>query len=105
VYEAPRGSGGKGLYSKASFMSREVKNMGRPHKCPYCESTDSVSKGSRKTKTLGDRKIRRCKACHRKFTPKNQSSADPQNAPATAPYYEQEVDEPPKAEPELSDSS
>lgn len=79
--------------------------MGRPHKCPYCESTETVSKGARKTKTLGDRKIRRCKACRRKFTPKNQPTADPLEAPTTAPYYEQEVEEPPKIEPELTDSA
>ena len=47
---------------------------GRPCKCPYekCGSTDTVSKGVRITKTLGIRKIRRCKSCGRKFTPKNQ---------------------------------
>lgn len=47
--------------------------MGRPYKCPYCgESGKSTSKGVRKTKTLGDRMIRFCKACRRKFTPRNQ---------------------------------
>jgi len=45
---------------------------GRPHKCIYCGSIDTVSKGSRVTKTLGIRKIRRCKSCGRKFTPKSQ---------------------------------
>jgi transcriptional regulator NrdR family protein len=45
--------------------------MGRPFKCP-CGSTDTTSKGFRKTKTLGLRRIRRCRACGRKFTPKNQ---------------------------------
>lgn len=47
---------------------------GRPCKCPYegCGSTNTVSKGVRLTKTLGIRKIRRCKSCGRKFTPKNQ---------------------------------
>ena len=47
---------------------------GRPCKCPYegCGSTDTVSKGVRVTKTLGIRKIRRCKSCGRRFTPKNQ---------------------------------
>ena len=43
---------------------------GRPHKCPYCGGTDTASKGARKTKTMGLRKIRRCKGCGRKFTPK-----------------------------------
>lgn len=47
---------------------------GRPCKCPYegCGSTNTVGKGVRVTKTLGIRKIRRCKSCGRKFTPKNQ---------------------------------
>jgi len=49
---------------------------GRPHKCPYagCDSTNTVSKGSRKTKSMGVRKIRLCKGCGRKFTPKNQKA-------------------------------
>jgi len=46
--------------------------MGRPHKCPYCEATATVSKGVRKTKTMGHRRIRLCKACKRKFTPRKQ---------------------------------
>jgi len=33
------------------------------------ESVKSASKGVRRTKTMGDRRIRFCKACHRKFTP------------------------------------
>jgi hypothetical protein len=47
---------------------------GRPHKCPYegCGSTSTVSKGARKTKFMGLRKIRLCKSCGRKFTPRNQ---------------------------------
>jgi len=63
--------------------------MGRPHTCPYCGAIGkSVSKGVRRTKTIGDRRIRFCRACHRKFTPKNQkaieipgtSSGEAQNA-------------------------
>ncbi len=50
--------------------------MGRPHVCPYCGANKSVSKGIRKTKTIGDRRIRLCKGCGRKFTPKNQKSTD-----------------------------
>ena len=50
--------------------------MGRPFKCPYCGSSDTVSKGVRRNKTVGVRRIRRCKACHRKFTPKNQQQVD-----------------------------
>ena len=45
---------------------------GRPVKCIHCGSTDTTSKGARCTKTLGIRKIRRCKSCGRRFTPKNQ---------------------------------
>jgi len=41
---------------------------GRPPKCPYCKSTATVSKGYRKTATLGNRPLRRCKACGRRFT-------------------------------------
>ncbi len=50
--------------------------MGRPYKCPYCGESDSVSKGVRKTKTMGERRIRLCKACSRKFTPRNQKSGE-----------------------------
>jgi transcription elongation factor Elf1 len=57
--------------------------MGRPYTCPYCGQVGkSVSKGVRKTKTIGDRRIRFCKACHRKFTPKNQKQVDPQEEKA-----------------------
>jgi len=45
---------------------------GRPVKCIHCGSTDTTSKGSRRTKTVGIRRIRRCKACGRRFTPRNQ---------------------------------
>ncbi len=45
--------------------------------CPYCGANKSVSKGVRKTKTMGDRSIRLCKACGRKFTPKNQKPIEP----------------------------
>jgi transcriptional regulator NrdR family protein len=45
---------------------------GRPYKCPYCSSTNTTSKGKRVTKNAGIRKIRYCKDCKRKFTPKNQ---------------------------------
>jgi hypothetical protein len=54
--------------------------VGRPHKCPYCGSTDTASKGARKTKTMGLRKIRRCRGCGRKFTPRSQKLT-----PAEAP--------------------
>ena len=45
---------------------------GRPAKCPYCGNADSINKGFRKTKTMGKRRIKLCKACRRKFTPRNQ---------------------------------
>ena len=50
--------------------------MGRPHKCPACGASDSVSKGIRRTKTMGERRIRLCRACGKKFTPKNQKLND-----------------------------
>jgi len=51
---------------------------GRPFKCPYagCGSTDTISKGVRKTKTMGVRRLRFCRSCKRKFTPQNQKTAD-----------------------------
>jgi len=56
---------------------------GRPVKCIHCGSTDTTSKGARRTKTLGIRKIRRCKSCGRRFTPRNQKpvSYDGSEAP------------------------
>jgi hypothetical protein len=57
--------------------------MGRPHKCPACGAEGkSVSKGMRKTKTIGLRRIRLCKACGRKFTPKNQKPSELAEPPA-----------------------
>ena len=53
--------------------------MGRPFKCPYCDSHQTVSKGVRLTKTMGKRKLRRCKICKRKFTPKNQLPITPKD--------------------------
>ena len=66
-------------------MSREVigMNRGRPPACPYCGSS-SIKKGMRKTKTMGIRRIRQCKACKRKFTPKQQSNAE---EPRTGPDW------------------
>jgi hypothetical protein len=59
---------------------------GRPCKCPYdgCGSTATVSKGARITKTLGIRKIRRCKSCGRKFTPKHQKPEQVETVQAQA---------------------
>jgi len=59
---------------------------GRPVKCIHCGSTDTTSKGARKTKTMGIRKIRRCKSCGRRFTPKNQKPV--QNESSEAPQTE-----------------
>ena len=56
--------------------------MARPLKCPFCGATDSVSKGVRKTKTMGIRRIRLCKACGKKFTPKNQKAGQSQDQEA-----------------------
>jgi hypothetical protein len=47
--------------------------MGRPYKCP-CGSSNNTSKGVRKTKTMGVRRIRLCKDCGKKFTPRNQKA-------------------------------
>ena len=60
-------------------MAREVILMprGRPPTCPHCGKSTSVSKGVRKTKTMGIRRLRRCKACGRKFTPRNQKPIQP----------------------------
>ena len=48
---------------------------GRPAKCPYCGG-GSINKGFRKTKTMGKRRIKLCKNCRRKFTPKNQKQGE-----------------------------
>jgi len=36
--------------------------------CPCCGGSSTIRKGHRRTKTLGKRHIRKCKACGRKFT-------------------------------------
>jgi len=55
--------------------------MARPFKCPYCGANRTVSKGYRLTKTMGKRRLRRCKECGRKFTPRNQLSVNSEQAP------------------------
>ena len=70
---------------------------GRPVKCIHCGSTDTTSKGARCTRTLGIRKIRRCKSCGRRFTPRNQKPVPDEGAEAT----EAETAEP--TEPETDD--
>ena len=79
-----------------------------------CGSTDTTSKGARKTKTMGIRRIRRCKSCGRRFTPRNQKPVpdDCSEAPqaTTAGSFEpeptdttqadtSEAEEPDRAEP------
>jgi hypothetical protein len=67
--------------------------MARPFKCPYCgEEGRTVCKGFRRTKTMGKRRIRLCKACGRKFTPKKQKwdeeprhEEEPQGGPSDEP--------------------
>ncbi|GEM_PF-2315481 len=88
--------GGKNLCTQAPRGSREVILVGRPYKCPYCKSQRTVSKGTRPTKGLGPRRLRRCKACGRKFTPKYQrpgnAAAKPDQAGGTArPSAQKEV--------------
>jgi uncharacterized Zn finger protein len=56
--------------------------MGRPYKCPGCGSSNNTSKGVRKTKQLGVRRIRLCKECGKKFTPKNQKATEAEEQPA-----------------------
>jgi len=60
--------------------------MSRPYKCPFCGSSETVSKGVRKTKQLGIRRLRRCKACKRKFTPKHQPAAGDSAAVSTPSF-------------------
>jgi transcriptional regulator NrdR family protein len=68
--------------------------MGRPHKCPYCkETTKSISKGVRKTKTLGIRRIRLCKDCGRKFTPRNQKQVFEEALMAKSERYPEVLDQ------------
>lgn len=64
-------------------VPRGDSHVGRPFKCPYCGSHDNVAKGLRRTKDLGPRRIRRCKGCRRKFTPKHQAFLTLKNAIGT----------------------
>lgn len=45
-----------------------MRKRGRKPKCPYCGASRTVSKGVRRTVTLGDRPLRVCRSCGRKFT-------------------------------------
>lgn len=77
--------------------------MARPYKCPYCGSTDNVNKGARKTKTMGLRKIRRCKGCGRKFTPRYQQVVADEGNPADLPLTTEAA--PPEASEPTSDTN
>ena len=68
-------------------------------KCIHCGSTDTTSKGARRTKTLGIRKIRRCKSCGRRFTPKNQKLVPHEGSEAPQAKTAESV------EPEAGDTS
>ena len=59
--------------------------MGRPYTCPWCGAPSSIKKGFRKTKTMGKRRIRLCKACGRKFTPHYQQGVSDEGTPADLP--------------------
>lgn len=50
---------------------------GRPPICIHCGSSHSSPKGSRRTKYLGIRRIRLCRDCGRKFTPRHQKIETP----------------------------
>lgn len=52
------------------------------NECPYCGSGRTTKKGVRRTKTIGVRIIRRCKACNRKYTVRHEIQ---QPAPAPEP--------------------
>ncbi len=45
-----------------------MRQRGRKARCPYCQSNRTICKGFRRTQTLGDRKLRVCRNCRRKFT-------------------------------------
>ena len=74
--------------------------MARPYKCPHCDSVATTSRGVRRTKTQGDRRIRFCKACKRKFTPRNQKPAEAEQDTGTdADMLASQIE---AAEPELN---
>ena len=45
-----------------------MRRRGRKAKCPYCNGHRTIGKGVRRTVTLGDRPLRICRDCGRKFT-------------------------------------
>ena len=46
------------------------------HHIPATGAARGTREGVRRTKTMGDRRIRLCKACRRKFTPKYQQGPE-----------------------------
>ena len=69
-------SGGRTpFYTCVPHRSHEVMYMarGRPPVCIHCGSSKSTAKGVRRTKTKGIRRLRVCKDCSRKFTPRHQT--------------------------------
>lgn len=63
-------------------MSTTRKTRGRKALCPYCSGSNTHRKGARRTATLGDRPLRYCRDCRRKFT--LQRSGEIRAAPARA---------------------
>lgn len=45
-----------------------TRKRGRKAICPYCKSKRTHNKGIRRTSTLGERPLRFCNDCRRKFT-------------------------------------
>ena len=72
--------------------------MGRSHKCPYCGLLDTVAKGYRRTKQMGKRRIRLCKSCRRKFTPKNQKPVEEVGLVSASTESSEPLQEPPDHE-------
>ena len=66
-----RNSGHRARLFKASSPPRcggETMKRGRKPMCPYCRSSRTISKGVRRTTTFGNRPLRVCNDCKRKFT-------------------------------------
>ena len=76
----------------------EVINMGRPFKCPYCQNSSSTAKGYRYNKD-GAVRLRKCKACNRRWTVKSGPAEPPQSAQAGEDSQDDPVPEPPAYRP------
>ena len=75
--------------------------MGRRYKCIWCGSGETTGKGVRRTKTMGNRRICRCKACGRKFTPKHQPGAP--DAAEADQLQQSVIESQPRSEPAQQD--